>query len=349
MPLTATQVAQLVSGELEGNPDILLHGLEQLDSAGPEHITFVRDEANLGAWAKSKAGLTVIPTNLKLPADHGKTLVRVKDSDNAITKLIVALAPPAYIHPTGAHPTALIDATASVDPTASIGPNCVIGAGTKIGPNTVIMANVTVMAHVTIGADCRIEPGTVIYDRCTLHDRVILQSCVVIGSDGFGYRPSEDPKRPGPARIPHIGTVIISSDVEIGSGSCVDRGKFSATFIGMGTKIDNQCLIAHNCRIGRFCLIAGQTGIAGSVTVGDGVQMGGKVAIRDHVNIGSGVRLAACSAVMESIPAGQTWGGLPAREARFARREYVAMRQLPDLLKLLKKKFGNLLEEEEKP
>jgi UDP-3-O-[3-hydroxymyristoyl] glucosamine N-acyltransferase len=347
MPLTALDVAKLVSGELEGNPLLEFTGLEQLDSAGPEHITFVRDEANLATWAKSQAGLTIVPSGLKLPADHGKAIVRVKDADGALTKLLVVLAPPARAMPPGAHPTAVIDASAQIDPTVSIGPNCVIGAGTKIGANTAILANVTIMAYVTIGQDCRIEPGTVIYDRCTLQDRVILQSCVVIGSDGFGYRPSEDPKRPGPARIPHIGTVLICSDVEIGSGSCIDRGKFSATYIGMGTKIDNQCLIAHNCRIGRFCLIAGQTGIAGSVTVGDGVQMGGKVAIRDHVSIGSGVRLAACSAVMESIPAGQTWGGVPAREARFARREYVAARQLPEILKILKKKFPGILDEEE--
>jgi UDP-3-O-[3-hydroxymyristoyl] glucosamine N-acyltransferase len=157
---------------------------------------------------------------------------------------------------------------------------------------------------------------------------VILHSNVSIGADGFGYEPSPDGA--GLVKVPHLGTVSLEDDVEIGAGSCVDRGKFGATVVGRGTKIDNLVQIAHNCRIGRGCVIAGQSGFSGSVTVGDGVTIAGGVGVADHVTIGSGATIGARSGLMKDVPAGETHVGYPAYEAGIALRQAAALRKLPD-------------------
>ena len=131
-------------------------------------------------------------------------------------------------------------------------------------------------------------------------------------------------------RIPHLGTVVLDDGVEIGANCCVDRAKFGATRVGAGTKIDNLCQIAHGCRIGRMTVIAGLTGLAGSVTVGDGVQIGGSCGIGDHLTIGNGARLAAKSALMNDVPEGATWGGMPAQDIRTELRVIAAIRKLPE-------------------
>jgi UDP-3-O-[3-hydroxymyristoyl] glucosamine N-acyltransferase len=165
-------------------------------------------------------------------------------------------------------------------------------------------------------------------------NRVILASGVAIGTDGFGYRPSPDGR--GIAKIPHIGTVVIEDDVEIGANSCVDRGKFGATRIGAGTKIDNVCQIGHNVEIGRCVVISGLTGVAGSTKIGYGSRIGGGCGIADLLTIGRGVSLAARSGVMSDIPDGSTWGGFPAQDIRMALREIALIRKLPEWHRQLK-------------
>ena len=134
-------------------------------------------------------------------------------------------------------------------------------------------------------------------------------------------------------KISQIGTVRLGRDVEIGAGTCVDRGKFAATVIGDGTKIDNLCQIGHNTRIGRCVVIAAITGVGGSVTIGDGVMIGGGVFFKDHVTIGDGARIGGTSGVMHDVPPGEAWHGNPAHDARATFREYAALRRLPELLR----------------
>jgi UDP-3-O-[3-hydroxymyristoyl] glucosamine N-acyltransferase len=157
---------------------------------------------------------------------------------------------------------------------------------------------------------------------------VIIHAGSVLGTDGFGYR--WDGARH--AKLPHIGTVIVEDDVEIGSCVCIDRAKVGATRIGRGTKIDNLVQIAHNCVIGPHCILAGQVGIAGSVTLGAGVMMGGSTSVRDHVKVGDNAMVAACSAVAEDIPAKARVSGTPAIPHRQALREIAALHRLPDLI-----------------
>jgi UDP-3-O-[3-hydroxymyristoyl] glucosamine N-acyltransferase len=207
-----------------------------------------------------------------------------------------------------------------------------------VGPRAAIHPNAVLYPDAQVGEASIVHAGAVVRERCVVGRRCIVGPNAVIGGDGFGYRPSADGR--SVLRIPHLGNAVLEDDVEIGSGTMVDRGKFGATRIGAGTKIDNLCQIGHNVQIGRLCMISGHTGIAGSTVVGDGAQMGGGVGIAPHMRIGAGARIAARAAVMCEIPAGETWGGYPAQEIRLALREEAALRRLADsakpLLKLLK-------------
>jgi len=198
----------------------------------------------------------------------------------------------------------------------------------------VIHAGVRVYPNVKIGDGTVIHANTVIRHDCVIGRGVILHQNVSIGADGFGYRPA--PNGAGLLKVPHIGNVIIEDGVEIGANTCVDRGKFGSTIIGAGTKIDNLCQIAHNCRIGRCCLIAGHVGIAGSVTIGDGTQMAGQVGVIDHIQIGKGVKIGARGAVFSDIADGAVVLGYPADDGRAVLRQWVAIRKLPDLLRKMK-------------
>ena len=205
----------------------------------------------------------------------------------------------------------------------------------RIDAKCILYANVTVLDDTTIGPNTQLFPGVVIYHRCELGANVSIHANTVIGADGFGYRPSSDGA--SLIKIPQIGSVKIGDDVEIGASSCIDRGKFSATVIGDGTKIDNQCQIAHNCRIGQCCILAGQTGLAGSVTLGDRVVIGGKAGISDNLTIGNDAQIGGGSIVLDNVPADTTWLGYPAQNSRTALREISALHRLPDLVKSQKR------------
>jgi len=329
--LTTGQIAEQVAGELLGPDELTVDRIARITEAGPGAIVIVGDESYARHWPTCHATAALAPRGLDLTPGDGQAVIRVADPDLAAAAIAEHFAPPRPTPEPGIHPTAIVDPEASVADDARLGPHAVVGPRARIGPRTVIHANVTVLDEVTIGADCVIWPGCVIRERCVLGDRVTLHPNVTIGADGFGYRPAPDGS--GMVKIPQISHVEIGDDVEIGASTCIDRGKFTPTTIGMGAKIDNLCQIAHNCKIGRFVVIAGMAGLAGSITIGDGCQIGGMVAIKDHVTIGPGAKLAGCSQVMSDVPAGQTWAGSPAREARLAIREYAAIRKLPDLVK----------------
>ncbi len=336
MPLTTQQIAQLVGGRLLGPPDITIDSLQELSQAGPGQLTFIGDDKYAQAWKTSKASAALVSQKLTVEPRDQTALILVENADLAMAKLLEAFAPPPPATTPGIHPTARVDTAAQGHPTARLGPVGPVGPGAQIGQGVVLHAHVTVMDESVIGDHCVLWPGVVIRERCTLGARCILHANVSIGADGFGFRP--DPSGKGLVKIPQIGTVEIADDVEIGAGSCIDRGKFAATVIGEGTKIDNLVQIGHNCRIGRCCIIVAQCAIGGSVTMGDGVMMGGQSAVADHVTIGAGSKFYGCSSIIGDVPPGSTWAGLPARHALSTLREIAALRKLPDVLKELKKR-----------
>ena len=333
---TIQQIADHVGGELLGPGEVVIHGVEQLNTAASGQITFVRNSHHAQKWQGSAATAVLVSTNVDLQPAPGKAIIRVDDADQALVMVLKLFAPPRPHPDTGVHPSATIDPSAHIAPDAAIGPGCVVGKDTRIGSGCRLHANVTLLNETVLGQGCELFPGVVIYHGCELGSNVIVHANVVIGADGFGYLSSPDGN--GLVKVPQIGSVRIDNDVEIGAGTCIDRGKFSATVIGEGTKIDNLCQIAHNCQIGRHCVIAGQVGLAGGVTVGDGVMMGGQAGVCEQLTVGPHAKLGAKACTTRNVPAGETWFGHPARELQSALREVAALRRLPDLIKTLKNK-----------
>ncbi len=242
-----------------------------------------------------------------------------------MSQILALFAPPTPIFRNNIHKTATIDETAIIGEDAKIGAGCYIGPKVEIGANATIYPNVTILDECTIGKNTIIWPGTVVRERCHIGSDCIIHPNATIGADGFGFRPC---KEKGLVKIPQIGNVIIGNGVEIGANTCVDRGKFSSTILGDGCKIDNLVQIGHNSKLGKFCIMAGNSGLAGSVTLGNGVIIGGSASIKDHTNIGDGAVVGAGSGVTGDVQAGKTMLGYPAVEARDALKQWAMLKQM---------------------
>ncbi len=320
----------LLSGQLIGNPSLIINGPEQIDKAAENNITFIGTKAYLAKWKSSLASTAIISRELASSSEPGtnRAFIVVDDVDLAMAKVLELFTPEGVKLKNGIHETACIQLSATIAADAVVGANCYIGEGVSIGSQVVIYPNTTILDNVIIGDGTVIRSGTIIAERCVIGRNCIIHSNVTIGTDGFGYRPSPDGK--GVVKIPHIGNVVIGNGVEIGAGTCIDRGKFGSTAIGDGTKIDNLVQIGHNCTIGRSCLIAGCCGLSGSVTLGDGVIMAGGAAIADHIVIGNRAVIGARSGVMRDVPDGKTVLGYPAADVMKTRRNWAVLNQLSE-------------------
>jgi len=327
-------LAERLNANLNGVADLPVTGLNTLELAEPGDMTFIGSEKHARLWKTSQASAALVTRGVDVE-NHDperRALLYVENADLAMAELLdlftVSLEKPLP----GIHESAIISTSAEIDPTASIGPSVVIGPGTQIGEQTIIEANVVISEGSTIGCDCLIRAGVVIRERCEIGNRVSIHPNAVIGSDGFGYRPDG---QGGLVKIPHIGTVIIHDDVEIGANTTIDRGKFGATEIGQHTKIDNLCQIAHNVQIGRGCALSALSGVAGSTIIGDFVQIGGQAGLADHIRVGDHAKIAAHSASARDIPDGEVVAGAPAMNLRDFWRMHATMRKLPSVLRML--------------
>ena len=327
--VTLAEVSAHVLGRLDGPGQTEIAGLAELQLAETGELSFLISEADLEAAAHTKASAVLMPDSLpsvSLP------MVRVKDVPEAINMVLELFAEPRQL-PVGIHPTALIGPYANLGQDVAIGPYTVIEAAARIGAGSVVEAGCYIGCNCVIGQSCHFFPGVIVAERSQIGNRVVLGPNVVIGSDGFGFRPRNGQHR----RVPHLGAVRIGDEVEIGACSCVDRAKFGFTVIGRGTKIDNLVSIAHNVRLGENCLIAAQTGIAGSAKLGQRVVFGGQVGVRDHALVGDDVTAGARTAIHHDLPSGSMVLGMPALDWRQALREQAALRKLPELLAKVKK------------
>ncbi|MEW6305902.1 MAG: UDP-3-O-(3-hydroxymyristoyl)glucosamine N-acyltransferase [Verrucomicrobiota bacterium] len=325
MPFTAAEIAKHVQGEVLGDPSIQLSGFAPAAAAKAGDLTFAENEAWFEKADQSAASAVLVPANF---ASATKVLIRVAHPRIAFAKVLPLFFPePTFA--AGIHPTAVVDATAKVDATAHIGPHCVVGAGATIGSRVVLEGGNHIGANCTIGEETRLFPNVTVYPLTQIGKRVRVHSGTVIGSDGFGYVFDAGIHR----KVPQIGNVIIHDDVEIGANVAIDRGALGSTIIGKGTKIDNLVQIAHNIVIGEHCILCGQVGMAGSTKLGNYVTMAGQAGLAGHLTIGDRVTIAAQSGVMHNIPAGEKWLGSPAQPDRQMKRQWVALQQLPDLLK----------------
>jgi UDP-3-O-[3-hydroxymyristoyl] glucosamine N-acyltransferase len=344
--VTSGRVASWLGGELVGRGDVVINTLDALDLGGVDALGFIRSGNFARAWESSRCGAALVTRGVEVPGHDptARALILVDNADMAMLSVLEAFAKamPQPFDAAGVHPSAVVDPTAELGLHVSVGPHATIGPGARIGRGAIIGPGCRLGRDVVIGEGTRLHANVVIEDRCRVGRGSILHSGVVLGADGFGYRPA--PGGAGLVKIPHIGHVAVGDQVEIGANSCVDRGKFGATIIGDGTKLDNQVQIGHNCRIGRCCVICGQVGIAGSVVIGDGVQIGGQAGIADNVNIGAGSKIAAGSGVMENLPPGSEVLGTPAAGKREQVQVWAVTRRLPEMLRTLKRLDPKLAE-----
>ncbi len=269
-----------------------------------------------------------MPPEFASEATGPTTRILVDDLPAALTRAAGALSPaPAFED--GVHPSAVVSAAAVLGPGTAIGAGAVVEHGVKLGEGCRIGAGAFLGAGVEVGDHTEIGPHAVCYAGARLGRRVVLKAGAVVGGPGFGYLRGAD----GHQRIPHLGGCILEDEVEIGSGSCVDRGNFEDTVIGRGTKLDNLVQVGHNVRIGARCLIMATTGIAGSCRIGDDVVIAGGVGVADHVVIGDGAVIGAKSVVFGPgrVPAGAVVSGYPARPHRAFLRAQAALYQLAPL------------------
>jgi len=323
------ELAALVGGRLEGDAELVIHGVAGIREAQPGDITFVanaRYEEFVGA-TRASALLAAPGLQADIP------LIRTDNPYFAFFQVLNLFAGDAAArYPRGVHPQAVVERDVTLGTDVSIGPFCHIGAGAVIGDGTTLLGGVFVGEKARIGTRCLIYSHVTIREECRLGDRVILQPGVVIGSDGFGYA------RHGAIyhKIPQVGCVVIEDDVEIGANSCVDRATTGETRIKRGTKIDNLVQIAHNVVVGENTVLAAQVGISGSTEVGDCVTMGGQAGVAGHVTIGDRVMVGGSAGVTKSVPPDTMVSGYPAREHSAARRIYAYIALLPELFKRVK-------------
>jgi len=328
--LTVAQAAELVGAHLRqpefGSREITF--LAALDHGGAGALTFIEGKKHLKSLEQLAATACLCPEELasKIPTGIAALVSKQPQCDFATIGRALfphAIAPASSCGETGISPHAHIHDSAEMEENVTVEAGAIIGKGVEIGRGSVIAAGTVIGENCKIGRDCYFAPNVSV-QYAFIGNRVRLYAGVRIGQDGFGYVGS--PR--GIEKIPQLGRVILQDDVEIGANSTIDRGALSDTIIGEGTKIDNLVQIAHNVRIGRFCLIAAQCGLAGSCSVGDGTQIGGATGIADHIKIGAQVQIAAASGVMNDIPDGEKWGGSPARPFKQWFREVAALRSM---------------------
>ena len=319
------EINDVLKGTIVGNISEKITAPEQLEMASSTEISFIGNKKFEKYWETSKACAAVVNEDIGIEPGENRAFIKVKNADLAMSQVLELFAPTAPQFAVEIHPTAVIDSTAVIGKGTKIGAGSYIGPNVKIGDNSIIYANVTILDESTVGSNTTIWSGTVVRERCHIGNHCVLHPNCTIGADGFGFRPC--PER-GLVKIPQIGNVILHDWVEIGANSCVDRGKFSSTIVGYGCKIDNLVQIGHNSRLGKFCIMAGNSGLAGSVTLGNGVIIGGSASIKDHTTLGDGVIIGAGSGVAADVEAGKTMLGYPAIEARDALKQWAILKRL---------------------
>jgi UDP-3-O-[3-hydroxymyristoyl] glucosamine N-acyltransferase len=322
---TLDELAARIGGRVVGDGSVRIGRIATVEEASGDALTFATNEVYLAtALAGAAAAILVEPP---LAGEvRCKPLLVVENARHSLAQLLESLRTP---RPRGPfrHASAVVDAAARLAPDVYVGAQVYIAANVTIGAGSVVDAAAYVGDGATIGESVWIHPRASIMPGVRIGDRVVLHTGCVIGSDGFGWAFVDGRAE----RIPQVGNVVLDDDVEVGANSCIDRAQTGSTHIGAGTKIDNLVQIGHNCRIGKHCVIASLTGLAGSTVIGDYVKVAGQVGFRGHMTVGSGVTIAGQSGVWGDVADGATVSGNPARDHREHLRREVMIRKLPKL------------------
>ena len=357
--VSLAEIAKALDCKFYGNGDLLFTSPSEPETAEEGQIALAIDKRYIEQLDKTKAKAAIIGKDIDWNARGLEGVIIAKNS-----KLVLAKVTQLFNTPP--EKNRIIDENAIISQNAVIGKNPSIGSFVTIAKNVTIGDNVTIEnfvsieSNVIIGNDCYIRSGTRLGNNTRLGDRLICHQNVVIGSDGFSFttkngesiferlntkRSDElEINKTGFKRVASVGGVIIGDDVEIGANSCIDKGTLKNTIIGGGTKLDNLVHIAHNVKLGINCLVAGQTGIAGSTNIGNNVTIAGQCGIADNIQIGDNSIIAAKSAVLQTLPKNSFVSGNPARQHKSRIKQEIVIQKLPDMLKRIRN-LENILNE----
>jgi len=324
MTFTAAAIAEELRGEVVGDGTVLLGGLATAERARPGDLTFAEKDSYFAA-AEASAASAILVAGPYTSAT--KVIIRIPNARVAAAR-VLALFFPADEPAPGIDAGARVAPSAAIHATAHIGPGCVIAAGVTIGARSMLAGGNHIGCDCRIGDDAHLYPHVVLYPRTQIGHRVSIHAGTVVGSDGYGYVFDQGRH----LKMPQVGNVIIGDDVEIGANTAIDRGALGSTVIGEGTKIDNLVHVAHNVIIGRHCLIMGQVGFAGSTQLGDYGVIASQSGIAGHLKLGRQVTLGGKSGVMRDVPDGETVLGFPAAPDKQAKRQWIAIQKLPEMI-----------------
>ncbi len=326
MKFTVNQIAEMLNGVIDGDPNIMLNQLTKIEEGCKYSLSFLSNPKYNEYLYETKSSAVIINKSFVPEKKINTTLIRVEDAYASFAQLLRILED-MQKKQTG------IEQPCFIQETATIGKNAYIGAFVYIGKNVHIGENVKVYPHCYIGNNvhvddnCTIYSGVKIYQDCQIEKNSTIHAGAIIGADGFGFAPTTENSYD---KIPQIGNVHIKEGVEIGANTCVDRATMGSTIIHKGVKLDNMIQIGHNVEIGENTVIASHTAIAGSSKIGENCMIGGQVAIAGHLSIANNVKIAGKTGIAKDVKTdGEILQGPLAFNLKDFQRSYIYFRQLP--------------------
>lgn len=328
MKFTATQIAGILEGEIEGNPEVEVSKLAKIEEGSPGSLTFLSNPKYTSFIYKTQASITIVNKDFKAEEHLDTTLIRVEDAYKAFSKLLEYYNQ-VKMNKTGIEQPVFIAESAAYGENLYMGAFSYLGENVQIGNNVKIYPNVYIGDNVTLGDNVVVFAGAKIYSESVIGNNCVIHSGAIVGADGFGFTPNEAGEY---QKVPQTGNVIIEDHVDVGAGTTIDRATLGSTIIRRGVKLDNQIQIAHNVEIGQNTAIAAQSGIAGSTKIGKNCLIGGQVGIVGHITIGDNVRIQAQSGIGRNVKDNEVLQGSPALNYGDYNKSYVHFKNLPKII-----------------
>jgi UDP-3-O-[3-hydroxymyristoyl] glucosamine N-acyltransferase len=331
MEFSASQIAAVIEGIVEGNPDVKIRQLSKIEEGEPGTLSFLANPKYTPFIYTTKASIVIVNKDFSPDQPLSPTLIRVEDAYTAFARLL-EMYNKIKNEKRGISSLSFVAKSAIIGKDVYIGEFAFIGENTTVGDNTKIFPHVFLGDNVKVGSNSTLYAGVIIYSENVIGNECTIHGGVVIGADGFGFAPQQDKNY---KKVAQIGNVIIEDNVEIGSNTTIDRATLGSTIIRRGAKLDNLIQIAHNVEIGENTVIAAQTGISGSTKIGKNCMIAGQVGFVGHLSIGDDVKIGAQSGVSGNLKDGSIYMGSPAIDISIHRRALVHFKNLPEIVKRL--------------
>jgi len=328
---TATQIAEILEGDIVGNPDVEVSKLAKIEEGTEGTLTFLANPKYTPYIYSTKSSITIVNNDFEPENSISTTLIKVEDAYKAFSTLLHYYNQ-VKMNKVGIEQPSVISESATYGENLYLGAFSYLGDNVQIGDNVKVYPNSYIGDNVQIGNNVVVFSGVKIYSDCVIGNNCVINSGAIIGADGFGFTPNEKGEY---NKVPQTGNVILEDNVDIGAGTTIDRATLGSTVIRKGVKLDNQIQIAHNVEIGKNTVIAAQTGIAGSTKIGENCQIGGQVGIVGHITIGNNVKVQAQSGIGRNVKDNEVLQGSPALTYGDYNKSYVYFKNLPKIVKQL--------------